>query len=263
MRRLAAMFVLMAAPALAAPVPQPNMRVELLAETPVVAPGQSVRVGLQLKSDKGWHTYWRNPGDAGSPTEITWTLPEGVTAGAIEWPAPQVIKEGDVVIFGYDTEVLLPSTIRVPASAQPGGTVELKASAHYVVCREICIPGEAELSLTVPVVGAPATAAKPWPSPPAARPGWSARFVQGEKTIELSVNTAGSVVTEAAFLPHEPGQVPPDAPQQAGDEGGLTLRLTRAPELQRELDRIDGLLLATQIIDGRRERIAVVIEATR
>jgi hypothetical protein len=263
MRALAALFVLLAAPAVAGP-PDPNMRVELLAETSSVAPGQSVRVGLRLKSDAGWHTYWRNPGDAGSPTEISWTLPEGVTAGPIEWPVPQVIKEGDVVIFGYEGEVVLPSTITVPATAKPGDTVRVKADAYYVVCREVCIPGETELSLALPITGAARKPDAPWPGSPATRPGWSARMTQEDKAIVLNIDTAGAALADPVFLPHTPGQVPPDAPQAASAaDGRLTLRLARAPELRRDLQKIEGLLLATQIVDGRREPLAVVVEATR
>jgi DsbC/DsbD-like thiol-disulfide interchange protein len=262
MRRLVVILVLLAAPALAETAPNPNMRVELVAEAPAT-PGGSARVGLRLKSDPGWHTYWRNPGDAGSPTEIAWTLPDGVTAGPIEWPAPQVIKEGDVVIFGYEGEVLLPTTIGVPASVKPGDSVDLKAAAYYVVCREICIPGEQELALALPVASSRA-AGSAWPVTPTARPGWSARMAQDAKQIVLTIDTAGEALADPVFLPHAPGQVPPDAPQPATVEGKrLTLTLARAPELRQELQRMDGLLLATQIVDGRREPLAVVVEATR
>jgi len=263
MRAALALFCLLAAPALADGVPQPNMRAELRAEADGVAPGQAVRVGLHLKSDQGWHTYWRNPGDAGSPTEINWTLPPGVAAGPIEWPVPQVIKEGDVVIFGYDGEVLLPSTIRVPATAKPGEAVSLKATVYYVVCREICIPGDAELSLSLPVTATPRRT-ETWPRQPSVQPGWSARLVQDDKTITLTIDTAGEALSEPRFLPYAPGQVPPDAPQAATrQDKRLVLRLARAPELRQELQRLDGLLIATHIVDGRQEPLAVVVEATR
>jgi hypothetical protein len=263
MRRLIALLSLIALPALAGP-PDPNMQVSLVAEQPGVAPGGSVRLGLKLKSDPGWHTYWRNPGDAGSPSEIGWSLPEGVGAGPIEWPVPQVIKEGDVVIFGYEGEVLLPSTLSVPPAAQPGESIPVKALAYWVVCREVCIPGETELSLDVPVVDrAPAPAAA-WPQPPAKRSGWSARFVQDEAAIRLNIATKGEQLEELRFLPYAPGQVRPDAPQPAAAEGPhVILNMARAPELQQQLDRLEGLLLATQIVEGRREPFAAVVEATR
>jgi hypothetical protein len=262
MRRLLALLALIAGPALAGP-PDPNMQVSLVADRDGVAPGGTVRVALKLKSDPGWHTYWRNPGDAGSATEITWSLPAGVKAGAIEWPAPRVIKEGDVVIFGYEDEVLLPSTIRVPASVKPGETVAVKAATYWVVCREVCIPGETELSLDVKVV-ATAPPAAAWPPPPAPRPDWSARLAQDDKAIRLTIATKGEQLEDLRFLPHMPGRVPPDAAQSVTSEGPhVILSLVRAPELQQQLDRLDGLLIATQIVNGRREPFAAVIDATK
>lgn len=264
MRAVLALLGLLAFPAHAGSVPQPNMQAALVAEAPGVMPGQTVRVGLRLRSDAGWHTYWRNPGDAGSPTEINWTLPEGMQAGPIEWPAPQVIKEGDVVIFGYDGGVLLPATLRAPANARPGDSLAIKAQAYWVVCREICIPGDAELTLDLPVVAAPAPLAAPWPTAPTVRPGWSARFVQDEKSITLTIDTAGETPADMLFLPHAPGLVPPDARQVATQQDKrVVLRLARAPELRRDLDRIDGLLLGIRMVEGQREPLAVVVEATR
>ena len=51
--------------------------------------GETVWAGIQLRIPKGWHTFWRNPGEAGSPTTVEWTLPDGVKAGEIQWPAPE------------------------------------------------------------------------------------------------------------------------------------------------------------------------------
>lgn len=264
MRRLLPLVLLAAAPALADQPPLPNMQVELVAEAAAVAPGQSVRVALRLRSDAGWHTYWRNPGDAGSPTEITWTLPAGVSAGPIEWPVPQVIREGDAVIFGYEGEVLLPTTIRVPADAEPGRDLALVASAYYVVCREICIPGEAELTLSLPVAVSVAVSPTAWPTAPTARPGWSARLAEDGDAFRLSIDTTGEVLSDVMFLPYVPGQVPPDAPQAATVDGKhVTLRLARAPELRGALERLDGLLLATHVVNGWREPLAVTIDAGR
>jgi len=264
MRRLLPWLFLVAAPALADQPPSPNMQVALVAEAAAVAPGQSVRVALRLRSDPGWHTYWRNPGDAGSPTEITWRLPAGVTAGPIDWPAPLVIREGDAVIFGYEGEVLLPTTIRVPADAEPGRELTLAASAYYVVCREICIPGEAELTLSLPVAVSVAASPTAWPAAPTGRPGWSARLAEDGGAFRLTIETAGEALSDMVFLPYAPGQVPPDAPQTATVDGKhVTLRLARAPELRGALERLDGLLLATHVVNGWREPLAVAIDAGR
>jgi thiol:disulfide interchange protein DsbD len=98
--------------------------------------------GVQLRLDPGWHLYWRNPGDSGIPTEVTWRDAE---ASALQWPAPHAFEEadGELVTFGYDGEVLLASWLRPALGAE-----SLGADVSLLVCRASCIP--AELSLSAP-----------------------------------------------------------------------------------------------------------------
>ena len=101
----AAAFAL-AATALAAPVRTEHVEAELVAAKTALVPGQPLTVALRLAIDKGWHTYWQNPGDSGLPTTLEWKLPAGVKAGPIEWPAPQLLPAGPLLNYGYENEVL-------------------------------------------------------------------------------------------------------------------------------------------------------------
>jgi thiol:disulfide interchange protein DsbD len=133
------------------------VRASLVAESTAVAPGGTVRVGLLLEQDEGWHTYWRNPGDSGLATEIVWQLPEGWTAGAIVWPVPhRYVEAGDLVTHGYAGNVVLFTDITAPASAR--GEVTLRAAVEWLMCRDLCIPGSAEVALTLDVGGTGRTA---------------------------------------------------------------------------------------------------------
>ena len=108
----------------------------------------------------GWHTYWEYSGDAGLPTTIQWQLPQGFTAGPIEWPVPEAkLEPGDIQTYAYGGRVLLLTTITPPAGVS--GNITLKAKADWLVCKETCIPGGAELELTLPVAtnSSPANAA--------------------------------------------------------------------------------------------------------
>lgn len=124
----------------------------LVPDTTAIQPGRPFQVGLRLKMAPHWHTYWRYAGDAGLPTRIDWTLPEGFTAGPIQWPAPeQLVDPGDIVTYGYSEEVVLLTTITPPDSLD-ATDVTIGAVAKWLVCEEICVPGQADdLSVTLPV----------------------------------------------------------------------------------------------------------------
>jgi thiol:disulfide interchange protein DsbD len=152
---LAAMVPLRAAQAA---VKTENATVELVADRAAV-PGGTVTLALRLVAKPGWHTYWQNPGDTGLPTTIAWTLPEGVTAGPIQWPFPSALPVGPFVNYGYEGEVWLLTEITVPPGFA-GATLALKARADWLICEQICVPEGADLDLAVPVL-APGTAAEP------------------------------------------------------------------------------------------------------
>ena len=108
-------------------VTTPHVRAELVAHAPDgVAPGAPVWVGLQITHQPEWHTYWKNAGDSGLPTELTWTLPAGLAAGDVAWPVPKKIPIGNLANYGYENTVLLPVPVTVapdfkPAPALVGG----------------------------------------------------------------------------------------------------------------------------------------------
>lgn len=125
------------------------VKASLLADTSAIVPGREFQVGLLLEMAPGWHTYWEYSGDAGLPTHIDWELPEGFTAGPIQWPAPEAILEpGDIQTYAYSGRVLLTTSITPPSGVS--GNVTLKAKASWLVCKDICVPGDASLALPLP-----------------------------------------------------------------------------------------------------------------
>ncbi|HUR89661.1 MAG TPA: thioredoxin family protein [Ramlibacter sp.] len=124
-----------------------------------VAPGKPVWVGLQLAHKPGWHTYWKNAGDSGLPTQLQWTLPAGVTAGEIAWPVPKKIPVGNLANYGYEGTVLLPVPLTVGVGFKPslpGRNLEVKVHANWLVCKKECIPEEGDFALKIPVGGSTA-----------------------------------------------------------------------------------------------------------
>jgi thiol:disulfide interchange protein len=218
-------------------VASPHAVTALVAETRGAAPGSTIWVAVVQTLDKGWHTYWRNPGDAGEPTAIRWTLPAGWRAGEIAWPTPQRLPVGPIMNYGYEGKVVLPVPIEVPATAKPGDQAKLSAAVDYLVCAEVCVPGSAAVDLTVPVVaGAPRTdpvggpliaavlASAPKPS------GLTARFRATGSRLDLAIvgaTLAGAPARDAYFYPYGETSIDHGKPQTI-DRGtqGLTLAMT-------------------------------------
>jgi DsbC/DsbD-like thiol-disulfide interchange protein len=151
---LPTMIVLLAAsaPAVSAkPRDENHVAVTLVSEQSALVPGKTAWLGVVLKHQPHWHTYWVNPGDSGLPTKLRWQLPPGFKAGDVAWPAPQRFSAGEVYNFGYAGQVLLPVPIEVPADAKPGSNAHLAVEVKWLVCREECIPGKATLKMTLPV----------------------------------------------------------------------------------------------------------------
>jgi len=138
---------------LAASVVQtPQVRAELVAHAPQgLVAGQPVWLGLQLTHQPHWHTYWKNPGDSGLPTQLQWTLPAGWKPGETLWPVPQKIAIGALANFGYEDTALLGVPVEIsPAFAAGAADVEVRLHASWLVCRTECIPQEGDFALRIP-----------------------------------------------------------------------------------------------------------------
>jgi thiol:disulfide interchange protein DsbD len=146
------------------------VRAELVAHAPQgVAAGQPLALGLLIQHQPHWHTYWKNPGDSGLPTRLTWQLPAGVTAGEIQWPTPKPLPLGPLMNYGYDGTLLLPVAVTVPADFS-AATLDVTLSAEWLVCKEVCIPESGEFKLTIPAQAATAGQAALFTAAQAAAP---------------------------------------------------------------------------------------------
>jgi len=190
----------------AAPVRRDHLSVELVAARDAVAPGTRALVGLKLTHDPEWHTYWVNPGDSGLATKLHWTLPDGVAAGEILWPAPHRLPLGPLTNFGYAGEIVLPFELAVDASVAPGSALPLRVRASWLVCKEECIPGDATLELELPVREAPGEAIAAHAAlfdaaiaaQPRVDPSWVATYAL--EVDDVVVTLAGPVALDAASL---------------------------------------------------------------
>jgi thiol:disulfide interchange protein len=135
------------------------VRPSLIADCKAIVPGKKFKLGVELKQEPGWHTYYKESGEAGMPTRINWQLPEGFKAGDLLWEMPHKLVDSGITTYGYNDRTLIAAEIDVPASAKPGDKLTFKANVKWLSCKDACIPGSGDVELSLPVVADPAAAA--------------------------------------------------------------------------------------------------------
>jgi len=229
----------------------PHGTVELVAEDQSIAPGRTLYVGLHFQLEKGWHTYWLNPGDSGEPLRAQWHLPAGMAAGEIQWPAPKRFGSSTVADFGYDGDATLLVPIHAPASLKLADAAQIAADVSVLVCREICIPGKTHVSVSLPI--------KPEPPQPDARTrglfaaarqslprnapsGWKVTVIDEMDSFTLVADIAREI-HQATFFPLVESQVDNSAPQKMERAGnGFRLTLRKSDQLLKPVMRLKGVL---------------------
>jgi len=237
--------------AVAGAVRAQHLTVELLPLESSIEPGGSATIGLHFTLDKGWHVYWLNAGDSGEPPSIKWTLPPGITAGAMQFPAPRRLPLGPLLDFGYEDEVLFPMTLSAASNLKAPSTAQLNAHVNWLVCREVCIPGKADLALPLKVAspqgpGDPGRQALfdrfrsllPQPLPP------SSKVVFGPTPTGFALALTGHPTAGAEFFPLDQSQIENAAPQPVrGVDGGIEISLKRDENFHAQLAQLNGVLL--------------------
>ena len=195
------------------PVKAEHLTAELTALRPGIAVGGTLQAGLMLTLEEHWHVYWSNAGDSGEPPRINWTLPEGITAGPMQFPPPARLPLGPLMDFGYETQVGFPVELHAASGLKPG-KVHLDAHVSYLVCAAQCLPGKAHLGLDLDVVPGPlpdpplvgalgaAINSLPKPLPPTMR----VTVTGGAKFLGVALHT-GDRQTEAQFYPFDADQI--------------------------------------------------------
>jgi DsbC/DsbD-like thiol-disulfide interchange protein len=250
---LAASLVCLLVPAGRAEAQAENhAKVELIAEQDSIQPSHSLWAGLLFRLDRGWHVYWQNPGDSGEPPRVQWELPAGFRAGAIEWPNPIRLGSESVVDYGYEGHVLLMVRIKAPPALRATGGLTIAADVKYIVCREICIPGKAHLSLSLPRVGGGAGEDPERHSifeqtrgqlPRRAPAEWKISAVSEGNHFVLSVR-CNLREQKISFLPLDAGEVENSAPQSfIALNDGFQLTLQKSNLLVKPVKTLRGLIV--------------------
>lgn len=224
---VAALLTLIATPLAAQEAPAtPLVKAELLLDAATLKEGGTAWAGVRFTIPDKWHIYWQNPGDSGMPTTLKWTLPAGVEAGAIQWPAPERQPMDTLVNYGYSHEVVLP----VPLSIRADGVVgDITVKADWLVCHDICIPESAVLTGTLPSENGKAAIEKARAQAPVPFPG-KAAYAATKEQVQLTLTPSGDweMPDKVDLMPLDDGILRNSAePTLTRGDGSFTLSVQR------------------------------------
>ena len=235
-----------------------QLDVRLVAEVTAVNPGQPFYMGVLFDLEDHWHIYWKNPGDAGLQPEFDWHLPDGFSINEIEWPYPEKIMVSGLANYGYEHEVLLMAKILPPSDLQPGKQINVGVSVKWLVCREVCIPGEAHLNTTLPVSTGPVFPDDRWVQKfsdfrtrhPLVTSDWNITGSIADSLIILQIQNPDwyrSDFKELIFFPDQE-EIIANAGRQAFSQkyNGYTLKIPLSDMRMTNPDSISGVLVAQE-----------------
>jgi len=235
-----------------------QLTVDLLAEPKPVKASQSFTVGLRFQPQPGWHIYWKNPGDSGMAPAVTWKLPEGYTAGPLQFPRPEKILTPPLVSYGYEMETMLLAEITPPAGQPVPGQIRIAADLDWLVCKEACLPGKAGLDFTVPAqpkdnVDLQGLFDEIHREIPVRVSSISVHANPKNQILELTVDNAPDAGA-LAFFPDEGDYVDEFQPAKTERDGRLQILRIPLKKAARLPDTVSGILVAEKPWDSSGHR---------
>ena len=260
MKSLLALLCLLVPVVLHAQGMEPRLTVELLPPTIAVAPGKTTTVALKLKHIEHGHSYWKNPGATGFPTTFTWTLPDGVTASAPQWPVPTAQVLAGAMSYAFEGETMVFVDITAAASVPANQENKISVKTNALVCTDSCKPetvttnGTLSTSDVVPLLNAKTTEAiaKGRKLLPIAPKSWSitAEKVGAQFAISLMADAgANKNLTKAYFfseVPFPENDIDPEKPQELKKEGDRWLLLLTPTTDNAPKDKLAGVIFAEE-----------------
>ena len=256
-----------APPACAQAVYDAHTELELVSGVDAIVAGEPFELAVRMKTDPGWHVYWKNSGDSGLPVAVRWDLPEGFKAGDVHWPVPERLEEAGLTTYGYPQGIFLIADITPPASLA-GDAVPLRAQVDWLACERICVPGKADLLLNLPVGEAASPSAwsdelvqtrKQWPQP---SPWPVSAFTDGQ-SIGLSVEVPASeqsAITSLEFFPDRNDVIVHSAKQMLRTTSrGLELIVPKSAIQAGEVESLSGILVVRDT-QGKQRAFEVAVD---
>ncbi len=221
------------------------VKARLVAEQSAIVPGAETAIGVTLAIEPGWHVYWRNNGDTGMPVSVSFASVPGVTIGEVQWPSPmRHVSDGELLDYIHEREVTLIFPVKIEAGMTPGTAIELAAKVDWLVCKDLCLPGAAEVKLSLPIATS-ASAGKDAALFAAARKSHARAPRAGEASWSWEASTLVVRVAGASalvFFPYESDDgVTPSDMIHSGETRGEVIRLEYPGEVSKG-SRVRGVL---------------------
>ena len=228
-----------------------HARVELLSRQKTAVPGADMMLGVRFMLEKGWHIYWANPGDSGQPPVFKWQMPEGFSAGEIQWPLPERMQSSPMLAdYGYHDDVLLLVPVKVSRGAATGETAQINLDAKWLICREVCLPDRAQFELALPVsreaqmnsANVELFSRTQKLLPRTLPKGWKATVLSHKNEFVLTIH-AGKRLGKAEFFPLDAAQIDNAAAQKLEPLAkGARIVLKKSDLLTKPVSKLRGVL---------------------
>ncbi|RZF59255.1 thiol:disulfide interchange protein [Sphingomonas populi] len=212
----------------------PHLAIRLVTESATPTAGSTVTLALDTRPEPGWHGYWQNPGDAGFPAKLDWTLPKSTTADAPVYPVPERLLVAGLMNYVFEKPYAPLVTLHVPAGLAAGTALPVKLHMSYLVCTQtVCVPESADLAIDLTVGNGAVT------------PENRARFDAWRRAIPKPLDSAATVqsangalriavpypasapLADAYFYPVSTGLVDYAAPQTITRDGDRVVITTK------------------------------------
>lgn len=235
-----------------------TVTVDIVANRTAGTPRSDYQIGIRIKHEPGWHTYWRFAGDTGYPPEVEWNLPRRWTAESLGWPLPTKHRTGTMTNFVYSGEVLLPYKLDIPWGTPYGTSATIRAKVSWLACKDVCIPGETEVRFRVPieVASKPSAEAKLFADtkkniPELATSEYISATLEEDRIRLDFAPLAGKIDKKIEFFPYEAGLIDFKSLDKVAREGETTSLYLKAakPYLDenaknKALGTLDGIIVA-------------------
>jgi DsbC/DsbD-like thiol-disulfide interchange protein/cytochrome c biogenesis protein CcdA len=205
-----------------------HIQPRVVAEVAEPAAGSTVTIAMEMRTEKGWHGYWKNPGEAGFPTRFAWDLPKGLSVGAPEFPVPHVLSIAGLVNYVFEADHALLFPLKIPAGLAAGTALPIRVKADWLACTNtVCVPESGSFALDLKIgAGAVTNGAQfdGWRAKLPTPLGSTVHFAREGERLRLAIPyPATADVSDIHFFPTDNGVIVDAAPQSFSRSGDMLI----------------------------------------